>query len=164
MYESPWPIWLLYNRRAFIIIPERLEGKGWRSCCLDLQKELSFRLSLGDGIRVLSSHRLLGGLPLSGVGGSTSAIEVLAQRRLLEKGHTGRLGTIFGSSQNAQGQCGISEFRERRRWGGSDGRRLGWCQGMVGFMSKLPSLKLHETFWVILWNFVLPRTCCSFSK
>jgi hypothetical protein len=76
--------------RAFIIIPKRSEGKGWRSCCLDLQKEHSFQLSLGDGIRVLSSRRLLGSLPLSGVGGSTSAIEIWPQQRLLEKGRMQR--------------------------------------------------------------------------
>lgn len=50
-----------------------------------------------------------------------------------------------------RGNAGISEFRERRGWGGSGRGAWGWCQDMLGFLMTLPTLKLPQSFW-LMWN------------
>lgn len=114
-------------RRTFIIIPKGREGKGWRSCALELRKAFSFfQLSFGDGFKVLPPRKPLGGFLLNGVGGSTTAAKDKALAKVVGK----RLYAV-GSGQSpathiaCRGSVGISKFRERRGWDGNDGGQLG---------------------------------------
>lgn len=124
------------GRRAFIIKPKGCEGKGWRSCTLELRKAFSFfQLSFGDGFRVLPPCKPLGGFLLKGVDGSTTAAKDKALVEVVGK----RLYAV-GSGQSpaihiaCKGSEGISNFRERRGWDGNDGG--GWGSVRVSQVSR----------------------------
>lgn len=80
---------------------------------------------------MLSPDRLLGGLPLSGVDGSTMATKVLVP--MVVVGKTMYVEVLEGLGQSLvipiahRGNVGILEFRERRGQGGSGG---GACGGV----------------------------------
>jgi hypothetical protein len=70
------------RQRAFIILLEEREKKGWKSCKLEMHKALSFlQLTFSKGYKVLPSHKSLRGFSMKGVDGSSLAVEnkVLAE-------------------------------------------------------------------------------------
>lgn len=64
------------RQRAFIILLEEREKKGWKSCELEMHKALSFLQStFSKGYKVLPSNKSLRDFSTKGVDGSSLAVE-----------------------------------------------------------------------------------------
>lgn len=105
--------WVEYDdggRRSFIIIPEGREGKGWKSCALELQKVLAF-FETDVSARCSSSIVFHGGFQTFSMGGSVSMVEkknstrVVSSRSYVEA--MVRLGPVPSSDTRRKGNYGI---------------------------------------------------------
>jgi hypothetical protein len=120
-HHNQFLTWVEYDDgglRSFIIIPEGREGKGWKSCALELQKVLAFFETYVNA-RCSSSRVFHSGVQMFSMGGSVSMVEKKNSTRVVSS-------TSYAEALVRPGPVPSSATRRKGNYGILDGSRIGF--------------------------------------